>query len=183
MRKLILFVVCLCFAAPALAGNWVVDSATSSLTFTGKQAEEEFKGGFKRFIAEINFDEAKLDTSSIQITIDMKSATIEGNDRQESLPTKDWFSTAEFPHAEFTSSKITKTGEHQFAAVGSLTIRGVSKEVTLPFTLTPEGKTGTVAEGSVTLNRSDYKIGQGRWADDKWIAFPVTVHYVIHASQ
>lgn len=173
-------------AAPCYAGNWVVDSAASSLTFTGKQADEAFKGGFKRFIAEIQFDEAALATSHIQITIDMTSATIDGPDRAEALPTRDWFASADFPHAEFTSTAITKTGDHAFAAAGKITLRGMTKEITLPFTLTPvaggKGK-AIMAEGSVTLNRRDFSIGQGQWADDKWIAYPVVVSYRIRAAQ
>jgi polyisoprenoid-binding protein YceI len=169
-------------AAPAYAGNWLVDPATSSLSFAGTQAGEPFNGSFKRFIAEINFHEATPETSTIQITIDMKSVSIDGPDRADALPTKDWFDIPEFPNAEFTSTKIVKTAEHQFAATGNLTIRGVRKQVTLPFTLKPESKTGVVAQGSITLDRSNFNIGQGRWTDDKWIAFPVTVNYVIHAT-
>ena len=99
----------------------------------------------------------------------------------DALPTDDWFAVKKFPFAEFTSTLVQKTGEHQFNAIGKLTIRGVMKEITLPFTLKNVGKS-TTATGEVTLRRNAFAIGQGRWASDEWIKYPVTVSFEIHAS-
>jgi len=180
MRKL------LCLALIASAGaahatEWLTDPLQSKLTFEGTQSGDAFKGEFKSFTSDIEFSEATPEKGRIHVTVDMKSATVEGKDRNDALPTKSWFSVVEFPKAEFTSSAIHKVAEHQFIAQGKLTIRGISQDVALPFTLTPEnGKMR--ATGSLTLKRNEYKIGDGEWASDKWIAYPVKVSYEIFAT-
>ena len=166
--------------SPAFAAHWTVDSTQSSLTFEGSQSNEIFHGGFSRFTSSIDFDEAAPAASHIAVMVDMASATADGKDRNDALPTNDWFASAKFPKAEFVSSNIVKTGEHQFAATGNLTLHGITREVTLPFTLTAEGGMAR-ASGSVVLKRNDYGIGTGQWASDAWIAYPVTVSYSILA--
>jgi len=169
------------FASPALAGNWAVDSAASTLTFQGKQSDESFVGGFKTFTVDADFTEAAPEKGRIHVSVDMASATIDGKDRAEALPTADWFDVKQFATAEFTSRSIKKTGEHAYAAVGDLSVHGVKKEVRIPFTLKPTGKM-TDIDGSFELKRNDYGIGKGRWADDQWIAFPVTVAFHLVAT-
>ena len=181
VRNLLAGSAALLLSLPAFAAPWVVDPAHSTLTFEGSQKGASFQGGFSQFTCDIDFSEAAPEKGCLHITVAMNSLTTDDKDRMEALPGKDWFATASFPQAEFTSSHIVKTAEHQYAATGMLTLRGIAKEVTLPFTLTPEG-TQTRAEGSVVLNRHDYQIGGGQWASDAWIAYPVTVHYRLLAS-
>ena len=168
-------------ASPALAASWTVDPAQSSLSFTGHQSDESFTGKFGEFHPDIDFSEAAPEKGHLHITIAMVSATVDGKDRADALPTKDWFNVAAFPTAEFTSTVIRRTGAHAYEATGMLSLHGVQKEIALPFTLSPSG-TMTKAEGSVELSRNAFGIGTGQWASDQWIAYPVMVHYVIVAS-
>lgn len=182
MRKLLLTTALVAtLAQPAFAAVWTVNDSHSSLTFTGKQDDESFTGSFGKFASEIDFDEAAPEKGRIHITVDITSVTVEGKDRSEALPTDDWLGAAKFPKAEFTSKTITRTATHQYAATGTLSLHGITKQVTLPFTLTKE-QNSTRAEGELLLNRSDYKIGGGRFADDKWVAYPVSVRYIIVAT-
>lgn len=181
MSKALLLTTAILLATPAYAMPWLVDVNKSKLTFEAKQAGEAFEGEFKRFTPSIDFDPSHPETGKITVTIDMKSATTADKERAEALPTKDWFAVATNPTAEFKSVKITGLGNNQFIASGNLTIRGVTKPVNLPFTLKPEGP-ATKAEGSLTLDRSDYGVGQGEWKDGKWIDLNVTVKYVIYAT-
>lgn len=171
----------LLFATPAFAAQWQVDSAASTLTFTGKQAEDPFTGRFAHFTPVIDFDPVHPESGRITVTVDMASASIEDDDQNEALPTEDWFFTSKFPQAVFQSTTIRKTGEQQFAADGNLTIRGISKPVTLPFTLKTEGNM-TRAEGELMLMRQDFGLGGSQWKDDRWIAYPVAVRYTILAT-
>ncbi len=171
------------FASSAHAAAWNVDKEKSTLTFSGAQAGEAFVGQFSRFTADINFDPAAPEKGSINVEVDMASATIAADDEQnDALPTEDWFHTAQFPHATFTSTSIRATGPHAFVAQGNLTIRGVSKLAVLPFTLAPEGN-ATRATGTLGLIRTHYNLGGKQWADDRWIAYPVAVSYSILATQ
>jgi polyisoprenoid-binding protein YceI len=181
MRKLLMASAVMLFATPAFATLWNVDPAASKLTFTGEQSGDAFTGSFPKFSSSIDFDEAKPEAASIHIVITMADAQVDGKDRQDALPTDDWFGVKKFPVAEFTSTSVKKTGDHQFAATGNLNIRGVMKEVTLPFTLKTAGK-ATVATGNVAISRKDFAIGQGRWASDEWIKYPVKVSFEIHAT-
>lgn len=168
-------------STPTLAAQWQVDPATSRLTFEAEQSGEKFTGSFTTFTAAIDFDEAAPEKGKITATIDMASATTDDKDRRDTLPTNDWFAVKQFPTATFTSTSIRKTGDRQFEAKGPLTIKGISKEISLPFTLATTGKS-TIATGGVSLNRNDYSIGQGEWKTDNYIKFPVRVQFEIHAS-
>ena len=180
MRKLLMLAM-IAFALPASAARWQVDPAASTLTFSGNQSGEIFNGGFKTFTSDIEFDEKKLETSRIRITVDMNSFTIDGKDRAEAFPTDEWLHVAKFPTAEFTSAQVTKTGDRSYEALGDLTLHGVSKTIALPFRLATKNGV-TEVDGSVELLRNDFRIGGGRWADDKWVAFPVNVQFHLVAK-
>lgn len=186
MRKLVLLAALL-IATSAFAAQWNVDPLTSKLRFTAEQAGESFEGSFPKFTSVIEFDEAAPEKGAINITIDMSKLQVEGKDRLDALPTDDWFAVSKFPIATFTSTSIKATGSdksgiNSYLANGTLTIRGLSRAVALPFTLKTNGNT-TVARGELTLNRNDFGIGQGRWASEEWVKYAVTVNFELHASK
>lgn len=169
-------------ASSAMAKPWAVDAAHSTLTFTGAQAGTPFTGTFGQFTPTIDFDPAAPEKGHIAVTIDMASATIaDDHEQNDALPTEDWFFTKQFAQAQFESTAIRAAGPNRYEATGTLTLRGVSKPVTLPFTLTPEG-TASRAEGELVLDRRDFALGGKEWADDQWIAYPVTVRYRLLAT-
>ena len=189
MRKFFLFVTTVLFAANALAAPWHVDPVTSLLMFEGVQSGEKFTGSFPKFTSEIDFDEAAPEKGKITITIDMASVQIEGKDRQDSLPTSDWFAVKQFPTAVFASTSIRadmghhKDGQPQrYIAKGTLTIRGISKPIDLPFSLQTTGSS-TIARGEVTLKRDDFSVGIGQWKSDEWVKYPVKVSFELRASK
>ncbi len=169
-------------ATSAHAAPWTIDATNSTLSFTGKQASEEFTGQFSQFTPVVELDPAAPEKGSIKVTVDMNSATIADKDKNDSLPTTDWFDSVKFPLASFESSAISKTGDHQFAAAGILTIKGIHQPLTLTFTLS-EANGITRADGSVQLERQKFNIGLGQWKDDQWIAYPVTVTFHLQATQ
>lgn len=171
-------------ALPAHAASWTVDVPASSLTFTGAQAGQPFTGRITRFTPTITLDPAKPETGRIDVLLDMASATIaEDAEQNQSLPTEDWFHTTAFPTAQFTSSSIRGTGAGQYAAEGTLTIRGKAKPVTLPFQLAEQADGTAIATGELVLDRRDFGLGGSEWADDKWIAYPVTVRFRLQATR
>jgi polyisoprenoid-binding protein YceI len=182
MRSLFL-IPALLLASPALAASWAIDPA-STLTFTGDQAGDAFTGSFSKFTPLVAFDPKKPEAGSITVTIDMTSATIAGDkEKNESLPGDEWLDSKKFPTATFTSTKISQVGRdtNTFAAEGELSLHGVKKPVQLSFTFNEQGGTATV-DGTATLMRNDFNIGQGQWSDDKWVAYPVTVHFHLLAK-
>ena len=80
-----------------------------------------------------------------------------------------------FPVSEFTSSTITVTGEGTYEAEGQLSIKGISKDVVMPFTVLVDETGRAIADGSVLLDRSDFNVGEGQFATGEWVGLEVEV--------
>lgn len=155
--------------------NWSVDYSNSHLNFVGTQgSSSSFEGSFRSFKVTLRFDPAHPEQGQINAVINTGSATSGDDERDVYLPQNDWFNIAAFPEAQFISDTILKTGENQFVAQGSLTIKGISHTVKLPFTLKPEADHWR-AHGELTLNRTDFNIGQGEWINENYVKHAVQV--------
>jgi len=175
MKKIFLTCVAMMvFISPTHAKDWEVDRAQSKLGFVGNQNGEKFSGGFKNFTAQISFDPDHPETGKIVATIDIASAYAGSADRDSMLPQKDWFDSSKFPQAQFASTSIRQTGPGQYEAAATLSIKGVTKNVTLPFTLTPEGDHWH-AEGKVTLMRNEFNLGTGMFVGETYVKNAVDV--------
>jgi cytochrome b561 len=153
----------LSFSAGA-ATKWTPDYTKSKLQFEGKFGQNAVVGTFGKYTADIAFDAADLAGSKVVVTVDMKSAktsvtpdAIYNEPTDGALPGAGWFNAAANPQAVFTSTAITAKGGDKFEAKGTLALRGVSKEIVLPFTVKVTGNTA-VAEGSATVNRMEFGI-------------------------
>ncbi len=162
-------------AVPAHAQQ-ALQPAQSSIQFTAKQMGVPLEGHFKKFGAQIAFDPAKLATSRIAFTVDTGSATLGSRETDAELPKPTWFNVPQFPQATFQSSSIKALGGGKFDVTGKLTIKGQSRDVTVPVTLTQSGAT-TTASGTLALKRLAYKIGENEWADTSMVADDVQVQF------
>lgn len=160
---------------------WTVQK-NSTLTFTASWSGSGIDGRFKTWSADILFSPEALDRSKVTVSIDMASAATGDDQRDQSLPSGDFFDTAEHPKATFTATKFRKTGEGKFVADGTLDLRGVKKPLSLPFTLKIDGDTAT-ARGVTTLDRTTFGVGQGEWASTDEIAAKVKVSFAITAKK
>ena len=167
---------------PALEGEdvWRLDRPASSVMFTGRQGEEEFTGRFGEFDAQVRLDPADLSGASIVAAVDLGSVDAGSDDRNQSLPTPDWFDIARFPQATFRSAVIRRVGEGLYEADGTLTIKGAAQDVTMPFALEIDGDRA-VADGQMQLDRSLFGIGEGEFAGPEWVDTTVTVALHIEA--
>lgn len=168
-------------AAPSDPRAWTVDYAESRLGFRATQTGTAFEGRFERFEAAILFDPEDLSGSRVEVTVDMASAATGDRQRDAALPASEWFRVRDFPNAVFRAEDFIGTGEGRYEARGSLTIRDVTRPLTLPFTLRMEGDRGR-AEGEVTLLRTDFGVGQGEFATDQWVGLDVGVQFTIVAT-
>jgi polyisoprenoid-binding protein YceI len=168
-------------AAPA-APVWVVDRAGSRLTFRGAVAGQGFDGVFKKWDGEIAFDPANLKASHATITIDLASVVTGDPTRDQMLPTPDWFAIARFPKASFTTTQIVRTGPTSFEAQGELRLKGASRRIAFPFTLTMVRDRAAVT-GHAVLDRQWFAVGQGQFASADTVANEVTVTVRISATK
>jgi polyisoprenoid-binding protein YceI len=166
-------------AAPAV---WTVDQAASKLTFQGAVNGTAFTGGFRRWTAQIAFDPKALAASHVAVSVDVASAASGDADRDQTMPTADWFWAAKFARATFASHAFRDLGGGRYQAVGDLTLRGVTRPVTLPFTLAIAGDKA-VMKGSTVIDRTEFGVGQGQWKGGDVVATKVTVNVALTANR
>ncbi len=180
MRIPLMAALALGLAAPAAASSWAVVPAQSSLGFSAKWNGDDVQGRFPKFSANIIFDPAKLAEARVDAVIDLSAATTDDKTVNGSLPGSDWFDVKKAGTARFQAASFTQVKPGQYVARGTLTLRGVSVPVALPFTLAITGNTA-VMTGQTTLDRRSFKIGMESDADGAWVGFPVPIKVKITA--
>lgn len=103
---------------------------------------------------QISFDPQNLDASNFDVSVELASINTESAKRDDHLKQADFFDVANHPQISFKSSRVMAVGSG-YKAVGILTIRGIAKEVALPF----EYKNNRF-EGNLELNRADFQVGK-----------------------
>jgi polyisoprenoid-binding protein YceI len=171
MRK-ILLAATLCGASPAQAADWVIDAPKSSIVFSGNHAGTNFTGRFQKWSGQIRFDPAKLPEVKAVILIDLASALTGNKMYDGTLPQADWFATKASRTARFETSSIKAAANGSYVAHGSLTLRGVSVPVTLPFTLVITGKQA-VMQGQTSVKRLAFGIGKTSDASGEWVSLDI----------
>ncbi len=150
--------------------------AQSSIAFTVRQMGVPVEGHFKKFSAQVAFDPAKVGASRISLTVDTGSATMGSREIDAELPKAVWFNVPKFPQATFRSSSVKALEKTQLEVAGTLSIKGVSRDVVVPVTLEQTGTT-TTATGTLALPRLGYQIGADDWADTSVVADEVQVRF------
>jgi polyisoprenoid-binding protein YceI len=172
---LLAWLVAMTLAAAAKA-QVVLLPAQSELTFTFKQMGVPVEGRFRRFDARVLLDPARPEGGSISFTIDTASATLGVAEIDAELPKPEWLAVARFPQASFVSSRVRAIDASRFEVVGKLSLKGAVREVTVPVTLAAAAGVST-ASGTVTLKRSEFRIGEGSWSDPSLVADEVQVRF------
>lgn len=172
----------LLLARPVAAADWAVDAGKSTLGFTGAISGRSFDGKFKTWQAEISFDPANPAAGHAKVTIDMANAVTGDRQRDAALPDTDWFDAKKTPQALFEATGFKALGGNQYEANGSLTIRGIKKAVTMPFTLDIAGDEAH-AKGKLDIVRTDYGVGQGEWAAADTVALGVSITFDLVAGK
>jgi polyisoprenoid-binding protein YceI len=153
----------LALAAPMAIAADYVQAPGSTLTFAGSYQGETFVGRFAGFATRLSFDPARLDDARLDVVIPLATATTGISDYDGELRGVSFFDSAKFAPARYTARKFRRLGGDRFAANGTLSLRGISRPVTLEFTWTPGAK--PILAGTATVQRLDFGVGGGEWAD------------------
>ena len=175
VSRLLVVLAALTSAGAALAQQKLVP-AQSEIVFVSKQMGVPVEGRFKKFEAHISFNPAKPEGSQIAFTVDTGSATLGVPETDAELPKATWFNVPKFPQATFQSSSVKGLGGGKFEVAGKLSIKGLSRDVVVPVTLTQSGAI-TTASGAFALKRLAYKIGENEWYDTSMVADDVQVKF------
>lgn len=131
--------------------------AKSTVKFTIKNFGINTGGDFKGLQGTITWDVASPDKNSFDVSIDASTVNTASDMRDNHLRQEEYFNVAQFPKISFASTKITGSG-NSFTVQGKLTIKGVTKDFSIPFTAVAKDD-GLLFEGSFIINRRNFNVG------------------------
>jgi polyisoprenoid-binding protein YceI len=181
MKRLALLLA-LALPGAAMAADYTVQPASSTLGFSNTFQGESFNGQFGQWTAAISYDPAHLAASKFDVEVTLASVKTGDSDRDGALPGPDFFDVAKFPKAHFVTTGFRRSGG-KVIADGTLTLRGVSKPVSLEVAFKPQGS-GATLDVAGTLQRLDFGVGTGDYADTSVIGgeVKVTAHLQLAAK-
>lgn len=147
-----------------LSGEYNLDPAHSRIGFTTRHAMvTKVRGSFTEFTGTAHVDGEKPSNSTVQVNIKATSIDTGHADRDTHLRGNDFLKMEEFPELTFVSTSVVRSGETTFEVTGDLTIRGVTRSVTVPFEFAgsakdPFGFERIGFEGTASINRKDFGI-------------------------
>ena len=153
----------------AAQGTYAIDSAHARVGFKVRHLVSRVAGSFTEFDGAITADFGNLDASGVELVIKTASIDTANEKRDGHLRSADFFDVEKYPEITFSSSKITKVDDDSYAVAGTLTMHGVSNEITLTVDFLGEMEAmGGVRAGyelSTTVNRKDYGVSWNRALD------------------
>jgi polyisoprenoid-binding protein YceI len=147
-----------------LTGTYTIDPAHSRFGFVARHAMvTKVRGGFNDFEGTVHLDGDDPSKSDVSITLQVKSVDTRNEQRDGHLRTNDFFAADTYPTITFRSTAIEHDGGNDFQVTGDLTIKDVTKSVTIPLEFQgaakdPFGNDRIGFEGTLPVVRSDYNI-------------------------
>jgi polyisoprenoid-binding protein YceI len=151
--------------APAATSTWQIDPMHSAAQFSIRHlAISTVRGGFSSVKGTINFDDADVTRSSVDVTIDVSTVDTRVPDRDKDLKSDKFFDVAHYPSITFKSKKVEQAGAGKLKVTGDLTIRGTTKEVVLDVegptapVKDPWGNQRAAVTATTKINRQDFGV-------------------------
>ncbi len=122
--------------APA-PGKYSADASHSTVGFSVPilNGISRVRGKFSSFSVSIDYDEADIAKSAVRATVKAASIDTGIDARDKHLRSADFFDVEKYPETTFQSKRVAKKGK-KLVATGDFTMHGVTKEITVPFTIT-----------------------------------------------
>lgn len=172
----------LVFPAAAMAAHWNVDYARSKLDFSVLWSNEPFSARFKTWEADIDFDPAAPQKAHVDVMVDLASEASDEPDFDDGLKGAQGFQVSRFPAARFVAAGFVHKQADEYVANGTLTLKGVTRQITLPFRLELSGAMAHMI-GTAKVLRTDFGVGLGPWAAAQPVARDVSVSIDLTASR
>ena len=148
--------------------QWSIDKGHTKFTFIAEHhGLSEVDGYFKKFDGKITTTKDDLSDAVFEITIESASLNTDLDMRDNHLKSEDMFNVEKFPTISFKSTSFSKIGGNKYKMAGDMTIKGVTKPITLDVTMNgpmahpnPQNKTPQLGiKATTTIKRSDFGIG------------------------
>jgi polyisoprenoid-binding protein YceI len=147
-----------------LTGTYAIDPTHSRIGFVARHAMvTKVRGSFNEFEGSGYFDAANPAASHLSLTIQAASIDTRNADRDGHLKSNDFFDMETYPEITFTSTSVEPKGDDEYTVTGDLTIKGVTKPVSVDFELAgaatdPFGNHRIGLEGKTAVNRKDFGV-------------------------
>lgn len=196
-RALTVAAAALTIAATPLAApmEWNVDNAHTKVGFSVRHFFTPVEGSFDEFDAQLVWDRENPAASTVNATIQVASVDTENEDRDAHLRTADFFDAERFPEITFRSTDVEARGDDMLMVTGDLTIRDVTKQVQMPVRILGVQQVpaemqqmlgGAVEiasfEGELEIDRRDFGVGSGNFAETAIVGGPVTITIQLEAN-
>ena len=148
----------------SVTGTYTLDPSHSRIGFVARHAMvTKVRGAFNEFAGSGYFDIEQPERSTVELTIQAASIDTGNADRDGHLRSNDFFAMDEYPEITFVSTAVEATGDDSYRVTGDLTIKGVTKPVSVDFELAgaavdPFGNHRIGLEGKTTINRKDFGV-------------------------
>ena len=167
VKTVVMTALALTISLPAAAQNaqWQIDPAHSSAQFAVRHLGiSTVRGTFTKVSGYVTYDPASPATAAVDVTIDAASVDTRVSMRDNDLRSDHFFDVQKFPTITFKSTRVESSGPERLRVTGDLTIRGVTKQVTLDV----EGPSKAIndgmghmrmgASGNATIDRTDFGV-------------------------
>ncbi|SRX76177.1 YceI family protein [Aequorivita antarctica] len=172
------------------SGTWMLDKDHTSVNFSINHFFSEVKGNFTDFDGSFQLDPQNPASGKISFTVKVKSINTENAKRDSHLQSPDFFDAKTYPEITFVSTKLEPTSKNEFLAHGNLTMRGVTKKVSLPFKITGEMEHPMMKDTMIlglllntSLNRTHYNVGTGSWSTTMVVGDEVQINIPMELNQ
>jgi polyisoprenoid-binding protein YceI len=151
-------------APSTVTGTYAIDASHSSIGFVARHAMvTKVRGSFNEFEGSGFFDVDHPANSHLELVIKAASIDTRNADRDGHLRGNDFFDMDQYPKITFRSTSVEQTGHAEYRVTGDLTIKGVTKPVSVDFDYTgavvdPWGNHRIGLEGTTTINRKDWGV-------------------------
>lgn len=168
----------------AQAANYSVDHSHSTIGFAvGHMSVGKTRGSFNDYKANFYYDPSDLSSFTADVSIDVNSIDTKNEGRDNHLRSPDFFDTTNFPKITFKSNRLEKRGGGH-VIVGDLTIRDVTKQLTIPVQLagpvdSPMGFTAMGITAETVINRQDFGVSWSKSLDSGGLVVDDMVTLVI----
>ncbi len=162
-------------AASPDASSQGVAVERSDIRFVSRQMGANVEGHFRKWKANVDFRPQDPARSRAEIEIDLASIDLASEESEAELRRPTWFDTRQFPTAKFVSTAVRGLPGDRYEVTGQLSLKGVTRDVMMPVQLKRDAAGMSVAEGQLTLQRLDFHVGDGAWADTDTVANDVVV--------
>ncbi len=169
---LVLFLIAFSASAQAKAPQWELDPAHSGIYFGVNHIYSTTRGYFEDFTGTVMFSPDDLAGSRFDFQVMVKSINTGNGKRDGHLNSGDFFDAKKYPKMTFTSTKVKHKKDNMYEVEGRLTVKDVTKPISVPFTLLgvkehPFDKGSKVAgfEARMTIDRLAYHVGGGKFYD------------------